>query len=57
MFDEEKTVDNRTFSEERENKMAVVDLLMDCAITIVAIFGFLFNVYIFVSVLLSKQVG
>ncbi len=35
---------------------ALAYLLLDCAITIVTIVGFLFNIFIFVSVLLSKQV-
>lgn len=36
--------------------MSIGDLLLDCAITIVTVVGFLFNVYIGVSVLVSKQV-
>ena len=35
---------------------ALAALLLDCALTILAVLGFLFNIYILVSVALSKQV-
>ena len=37
--------------------MAVYDLLLDCAITIATTVGFLFNAYICISLLVSKQVN
>ena len=37
--------------------MTVYDLLLDCAITVTTTVGFLFNVYIFISLLVSKQVN
>lgn len=36
--------------------VALAALLLDCALTLLALVGFLFNIYILVSVALSKQV-
>ena len=36
--------------------VALATLLLDCALTLLALVGFLFNIYILVSVTLSKQV-